>query len=156
MTKRLLFSAISLLLMVTILSGCIGSSKMPFNGDITFNEITLTIPERFIRDSTQSNDDLWVFEHDNYSEMILISRSEIVGDVTLSLETYIDYMKEKDAESSMTTFLDKDAVFSSYYIDDVFCQEILFPHNDHFYAVALRGGTEEGFEEISKTVAIIA
>ena len=97
MPKRLFFTAISLLLMLIILSGCIGSSKMPFNGDITFNEITLTIPERFIRDSTQSNDDLWVFEHDNYSEMILISRSEIVGDVTLSLETYIDYMKEKDA-----------------------------------------------------------
>ena len=82
MTKRIITATMILLFLLTFLSGCIGSSKMPFNGDITFHEITLTVPERFIRDSTESNDDLWVFEHDGYSEYILISRTDASSDTS--------------------------------------------------------------------------
>lgn len=66
MTKKTLaFSLILLVLFVS--SGCFGI-QMPFNADIQFHDIALTVPERFIRDSSQSKEDLWVFEHDNYSE----------------------------------------------------------------------------------------
>ena len=41
-------------------SGCSGGTKMPFNGKIEFHEISLVVPERFVRDSTQSTEDLWL------------------------------------------------------------------------------------------------
>ena len=41
------------------------------------------------------------------------------------------------------------------FIPNEFCQEILFAFNSSFYAVALRGGTQDGFEEITNTISII-
>ena len=59
--------AISLLLLLcfaaALFSGCAFENvRMPFNGKIEFHDITAVIPSDFIRDSTQSKDDLWVFE----------------------------------------------------------------------------------------------
>jgi len=64
-------------------------------------------------------------------------------------------MKENGAESKIVSFLNDNAVLSTYNIDDEFCQEILFAYNSSFYAVALRGGTKDGFEEITNTISII-
>ena len=149
------FTIILAVFIVTFSSGCSSALKMPFNGDIEFHRIALTIPERFVRDSTQSTDDFLVFEHGNYSKYILVSRKDIVEDVSTSLENYIEYMKEIGAESEKVSFLNNDAVFSTYYIDDVFCQEILFRYDNSFYSIALRGGTENDFKEISDTVKLI-
>ena len=62
---------VSIFLVLIFVFSLTACSQMPFNGDIEFHDISLTIPERFIRDSTQSNDNLWVFECDNYSEYII-------------------------------------------------------------------------------------
>ena len=140
------------IIFVFSLSAC---SQMPFNGDIVFCDISLTIPERFIRDSIQSNNDLWVFEYDNYSEYIIISRKDITGEVQSALSDYAEYMKENGAESKIVAFLNDNAVLSTYNKDNEFCQEILFAYNSSFYAVALRGGTQDGFEEITNTISII-
>ncbi len=132
--------------------GCTPGIDMPFNGDIEFHGISLTVPERFIRDSTQSNEDLWIFEQGNYNEYIIISRKDITGDIAASLESYAEYMKENNADSNIVSFMDADAVYTVYYLEDVYCQEILFPHNGSFYAVALRGGTDDSFKEITDTI----
>lgn len=146
---------ISLFLVFILAFSLASCSKMPFNGEIEFHSISLTIPERFIRDSTQSSDDLWIFEHNNYSEYIIISQKDVTGDVKTSLDDYVTYMKENSAESELISFLDDTAVLSTYYMDHVFCQEILFAYQNSFYAVALRGGTESGFEEITDTIRLI-
>lgn len=147
-----LFAVVLVAFIVVFSCGC---SDMPFNGDIEFHNIALIIPERFIRDSTQSSDDLWVFEHGNYSEYVLVSRKDAVAEVSSSLAEYTEYMKENGAESESTTFLNNDAVVSTYYLEDVFCQEVLFVYDSSFYSVALRGGDEEGFREITDTVRLI-
>lgn len=134
------------------LSAC---SRMPFNGDIQFHDISLKIPERFIRDSTQSNNDLWIFEHGNYSEYIILSRKDVTGEVQTALDDYVEYMKGNGAQSEITTFLDNSAVLSTYSYDGKYCQEILFPYNNSFYAIALRGGTQDGFKEITDTIKLI-
>ena len=137
------------IIFVFSLSAC---SQMPFNGDIEFHDISLTIPERFIRDSTQSNDNLWVFECDNYSEYIIISRKDVTGETQSALADYAEYMKESGAESEIVSFLNDKAVLSAYYKDDEFCQEILFAYRNSFYAVALRGGSQNDFAEITNTI----
>lgn len=135
--------------------GCVNESEMPFNGQIEFHSIALTVPEKFIRDSTQSTEDFWVFENGIYSELILISRKDIAGDASALLDDYVESMKKVDADSKRITFLDGDAVLSAYYLEDVYCQEILFPYNNSFYAVALRGGDETAFKELTYTIKLI-
>lgn len=143
---------LSVLLIFGGCSGMIPTSTMPFNGDIQFHDITLTVPTRFIRDSTQSNEDFWVFERGGYAEYVLLSKKT----ASTTLNEYMLYMQENGANSEMVTFLDGDAVLSSYTKDGLYCQEILFIHNGAAYAIALRGGTEAGFKEITDTVAIPA
>lgn len=135
--------------------GCVNRSEMPFNGEVEFHSISVTIPEKFIRDSTQSTEDFWVFERGIYSELILISRKDIEGDVSSLLDAYVESMRKVDADSERITFLDGDAVLSTYYSEDVYCQEILFPYDNSFYAVALRGGDETAFKEITDTIKLI-
>ena len=69
---------VSLLLSVLLLlSGCFGPTyNMPFNGDIVFHDLSLTIPRDFIRDSPQSNDDLWAFEKGMYKQIIILHRTD--------------------------------------------------------------------------------
>lgn len=145
------FAIILVIFIMVFSSSC---STMPFNGNIEFHKISLYIPEKFIRDSTQSSKDLWVFEHDNYSEYIIIIRKDLNGDASSTLRNYAEYMKENNVDSSLKPFLNNDAVFSTYYKDDVFCQEVLFAYENSTYAVALRGGNENDFNELLNSIVL--
>lgn len=127
---------------------------MPFNGDIEFHDLSLTIPASFIRDSTQSNDDLWLFEKGFYDQLIILSRQDLKGDADATLDDYAAYLTQEGVSAERTTFLQNDAVHSNYTKDDQFCQEILFVYNDSIYALALRGGTVEEFSDFLKTVSL--
>ena len=96
----------------------------------------------------------YTYTKGEYKKYIIITRSDITGDTFESLENYVDYMKDNDADSSLTTFLDNDAVLSTYELDGLYCQEILFPHNESFYAVALRGSTADEFNTLTNTIAL--
>jgi len=149
------FVAILCIALLLTCAGCMFSTPdMPFNGDITFHEITMTIPTRFIRDSTQSTDALWIFEQGNYSEYIILSYKVANGDTEEALPSYVEYMEGNGANSQIISFRGNDAVISVYNMDGVFCQEILFIHQDAYYAIALRGGTEEGFAELTDTIQL--
>ncbi len=146
---------ILIVVMAGCLAGCGKGSDMPYSGDIRFHEMTATIPGSFVRDSTQSREDLWIFEKGFYSELIILSRSDITGDVGASLDDYVAYMKEQGADSQRETFLQMEAVSSVYTKDGVFCQEMLFAYNGSFYAIALRGGTEDEFQSLLNTIRIL-
>ena len=143
------------LLTVTSLSGCGSSSSMPFNGDVTFHSISLHIDDRFIRDSTQSSDEVWIFERGYYKEYVILSKKVAANDPADYLPDYAAYMEGQGAETEIKTYLDTDAVFSTDTKDEVFCQEVFFFHNGAYYAIALRGGTEEGFAELISSVSLI-
>ena len=145
-------AVILLVAMVATLAGCGSGVKMPYNGDITFHKICLTVPTRFIRDSTQSNVDTWLFERAYYTEYLLVMRKDFEGDVAESLQNYVRYMNGNGGNSEQIDFRDGKAVHTTYTKDDLFCQEILFVYGDSVYAVALRGGTTEGFQEIVDTI----
>jgi hypothetical protein len=127
----------------------------PFNGPITFHELALTIPKNFIRDSTQSTQDAWLFEKGFYSRMIILTRNDQSGDVEAGLNSYRERMKEIGAASERTTFLELPAVHSTYTKDGTYCQEILFVYHGSYYAIALRGGDEEEFRDLLATVSIV-
>ena len=152
-TRRIL-RLLSFALLITGLFGCGAFTNMPFNGPIRFHALSATVPEKFIRDSTRSSADLWVFEDGNYDECILFSHKPLGEDGDTSLDSYVDYMKEQGAASAITTFLEMDAVLSTYTKEGFFCQEILFAYDGAFYAVALRGGMEDEFSALLDTVSL--
>ena len=143
------------LLTVTSLSGCGNTSTMPFNGDVTFHSISLHIDDRFIRDSTQSTADMWVFERGGYQEYVLISKQIITASPESFLPSYAESMEDVGAETEIKKFLGTDAVYSAYEKDGIFCQEVLFSYNGSYYTIALRGGTEEGFAELIGSIRLI-
>lgn len=147
---------ITLLIVLSMLLGlsaCLFRSNMPFNGDIEFRDLSLTIPKDFIRDSTQSNDDLWLFEAGGYERLIILSRQDLEGEEADTLDSYADYLREQGMEVSRTTFLQHDTVQSAYTREEQFCQEVCFVHNGSVYALALRGGTVEDFDEFLTSVS---
>jgi len=145
---------ILVLSMLFAMAACGIRSDMPFNGDIEFHDLTLTIPESFIRDSTQSNDDLWVFEKGRYEQLIILSRQDLVGKEADTLDDYADYLSEQGIEVSRTVFAQCEAVYSAYTREEQFCQEVCFVCCGSVYALALRGGTTVEFEEFLKSVQL--
>lgn len=140
------------MLLAVILTLCGCGSEMPFNGEVSFHELSVTVPDKFVRDSTKSSQDAWVFERGWYEEMIILTRSDITGAVTM--EDYMLSMQEVGAQVTATTFLGNEAVHSAYTKDGQYCQEMFFAYNGSFYAVALRGGTVEEFQQLLDTVTI--
>lgn len=151
--KRIVALFTALIALLSLVS-CGFGSDMPYNGDVTFNGITVSIPQKFIRDSTQSTRDLWVFEKGFYKQLIILSRNDLGGEVGEVLDGYVDYMKSMQCDSKRTTFADCEAVHTTYTQDGQFCQEMLFVYNSSTYAVALRGGTEEEFKSLLDSVKL--
>ena len=155
---RRVFSLLLIGAMLLCLVGCRSffdlpeDGGMPFNGNITFHELEITIPDDYIRDSTQSTDDAWIFEKGFYKRMIIITRNDHYGDVDKNLNEYMERMRDF-GESYMTTFMDIPAVHTTYTKDNTYCQEMLFIYNGSYYAVALRGGSEADFRDLLDTVS---
>ena len=139
-----------------VFTGC-STLDMPYNGKAKFHDIEVMIEEDFIRDSTNSVEDFWVFERNNYEEYILLSRRDVDGDAQKGLEEYVDYMKEKGVDCEIRPFSSMDAVFSIYTnTDNEECQEILFAYKGSYYAIALRKGTEVRFQKLVNTIVLLS
>ena len=149
--KKIIITLISVVLIVSAASGCM-QRKMPFNGEISFHDISLTIPDDYVRDSTQSNDSFWVFEKGFYQKYILISQNPN-GDVgEKALEYYMNSMPQVGADVSSETLAGINCAVSEYTKDGVYCQEVFFVYKDNDYAIALRGGDKDDFENLISTV----
>ena len=137
------------------LSSCVNPG-MPINGKANFYSITITIPNSFVRDAMQSYEDFWIFEKDNYKQMILMSRRDITEDWETSLDNYVADIKKQGGDAKRESFLQMEGASSTYTKDEVFCQEIVFAYDGSFYAVALRGGTQEEFQSLLDTINLSA
>lgn len=137
-----------------LLGSCTNRSSMPFNGEITFHDVSLTIPGGYIRDSTQSSADQWIFEKGFYSQYVILVRKDLAGEAAGVLDSYAAYLTAQGVTSERTTFLDAPAVRSRQDQDGTLWQELLVAHGDSTYAIALRGGTEADFDEIIRSLKL--
>ena len=135
-------------------AGLTEHSTMPFNGEITFHKISLTIPDNYIRDSTQSTADFWVFEKGFYSQYIMLSRKDLQGHTDDVLNNYADYLRAQGVNSQRDTFLQTEAVRSESSQQGMVWREMLFAHEGSLYAVAMRGGTAEEMQTLLDTVVL--
>ena len=95
-------------------SGKSGKVKMPFNGEVTFHDMNVTIPSSFIRDTTQSSDDIWVFECNNYKSYIMLIHGalEMQGGMT-SPEEYCESLQSTGAASEVTSYRGYPCVYTT-------------------------------------------
>ncbi len=135
------------------LVGC-QSLSMPFNGDITFHNISLTIPSDFVRDSIQSNNNLWVFEKEDYKQIIILSHKELTQDGDTTLEEYGTFITQQGGQAKAVNYSGCNALILTYMKEDVFCQELILIYKDIVYDVALRGAQTEDFEALLNTFSI--
>ena len=150
---------LSTVLLVPAFSGCAvikllkQGTSMPFNGTVSFHDITVDIPESYIRDSTSSDEDHWVFESGWYSKLIILSRSVAGSDPMSGLADYEAYLTEMGFECEEGYLADCPALRSSGTLEDGKLQrEMLFFYNGYFYAVALRDGTEDEFWDLVDSI----
>ena len=137
-------------------AGLAAQSDMPFNGEIAFHKISLTIPDSYIRDSTQSTADFWVFEKGFYSRYIMLSRNDLQGDADEALDRYAESLHAEGVDAQRTRFLQAEAVYSESVQADTAWREMFFVHDGSLYAVAMRGGTADEMQALLDTVALHA
>lgn len=146
-----------LLCIVTVLAlaGCFQSeSDMPFNGEVTFHGLKLTVPEDFIRDSTQSTEDIWLFEKGWYKKTIVLLHRQLQEDPNAYLTAYATGMEGQGVAVTQVSFLDTAAVKCAATKEDgTYWQELSFIHNGAFYAIAMNGATEADFDAFLQSVS---
>ena len=122
---------------------------MPFNGDVTFHDMSVTIPESFIRDSTQSSEDVWIFERKNYTDYIMLFRGalEMQGGLTTP-ENYCEIMQSGGAESEVIDFQGLPCVYTvSIANNGMYATEAVVFVNDTTYALTMCTKNEADMEE---------
>lgn len=148
-------SLLTMILIAVLISGFAAAAReMPFNGEMAFHKISLTIPENFIRDSTQSTEDFWVFEKGWFDRVIMLSRKDPGADADEYIDAYMEYLHSQGVQSVREDFLGLKALRSSQIEEEQSWQEMMFIHDGSVYAVALRDGTEADFAALLDTVAI--
>lgn len=151
MKKRISAVFAALVLLALLLSGCSGT-KMPFNGEVNFHGMQITIPDSFIRDSTQSTDNQWVFEHGGYQQYIVLMFHEEAAD----LEQYRDSMLANGCDSAIEEGCDGAVVSSWTEADGNFRQEKLLLRGGHTYVVMLHNGDEAAFKTLTLSIGMPA
>lgn len=154
---RIIGIAMLSLLLIGSTAGCSllgGSSDLPPT-EITFYDIKISLPYGYIIDSTQSTEYLRVYEKGFYKSLILLSIDAFEGDPAEWLDGYADYVNQNGGTAQRTTFMEHDAVYSVFTDKEgKLGREMMFIYHDYCYAVSLRGGTEQDFDDLLATVTL--
>ena len=158
-TLRILCIAITSLLLILSIAGCSLSDRiytMP-ETQVTLNDMQVTIPYGYIIDSTQRNDTSLVYETGFYAKYIVVTQTVTVaaGKEDQTLDNYVTRILESGGSSQRTTFLEQPAVRSTFTSQDgKNAEEMLFIYKGYCYAISMRGGTEQEFQDLLSTVVL--
>lgn len=154
---RIIGIVILSLLLIGSTAGCSllgGSSDLPPT-EVTFYDIKISLPYGYIIDSTQSDEYLRVYEKGFYKSLIILSIDAFEGDPAEWLDGYADYLNQNGGTAERTTFMENDAVYSTFTDKEgKLGREMMFVYNNYCYAVSLRGGTEQDFEDLLVTITL--
>ena len=151
--RKLLSILLTTILCAVAFCGCLRRGNMPFNGDVEFHGIKVTIPVSYVRDSTQSSDELWVFEHGNYDKYIMISCKPAKSKD--AVKSYAGFIESQGGSAEDVQLADLDAVRLTYTQDNKETRETVFVMDDHIYAIALRGSDDAEYQELIDSFKVI-
>ena len=131
---------------------------MPFNGEVTFHDMNVTIPSSFIRDTTQSSDDIWVFECNNYKSYIMLIHGalEMQGGMT-SPEEYCESLQSTGAASEVTSYRGYPCVYTTSVTNNgMYATEAVFFVGDTSYALTMCTTDEDDMAEYQTVYASLS
>ena len=157
--KQFLIFTTCLLLILTTCVGCNKYPNEPFNGEVEFGDITITIPDTYIRDTTVQGYKEGVakrWERDNYKSIVTISRHEKyeLTDETMQQIVYNQQtqMAVGTVQAEKITFFDKVALQTTFEIEDE--QEmkyLIFSDNEYTYEFSVQGDISD-YETIKSSI----
>ena len=159
-TLRILCITITSLFLLLGASGCSladGIYTMP-ETEVSLSDVQMTVPYGYIQDSTQSSATTLVYETGFYAKYIILTKTVTVadGEEDAVLDRYAASILESGGSSQRTTFLEQPAVRSTFTSQDgKTAEEMLFVRNGYCYAISMRGGTEQEFQDLLSTVVLI-
>ena len=132
----------------------------PFNGKVEFSELTLTIPDDYVRDTTVQGYDEGVakrWEKDNYKSIVTISKHEkydltpeAIEQLTYNQQTQ---MATGEVQSSTIDFLDNIALENTFEVDNGEMKYLIFSTDNYIYEFSVQGDTSD-YEQIKNSIIL--
>lgn len=123
--------------------------NMPLTGSVKFWDINLDLPKEYVRDSTCSTIDEFIYESGNYKKYIVLTYAYSGYD----MEDYYDLMSDRGCDVEYRDILSSKSVVSRWYDDeDKYRQEVYMKVKGGTYAIMLCGGDEEEFEALIEEI----
>lgn len=156
--KKLIVPIIIILSLTLII--CTGCNNEPFNGEVEFNELSLTIPDTFVRDTTVDGYKQGVakrWEKDDYKSIVTISKhekyeltEETISNITTNqqLQMALDTVQAEQIE-----FLGNPALESSFKVTDGEMKYLVFSTDNYTYEFSVQGDISD-YEQIRDSIKL--
>ncbi len=146
--KKLSLILLALIMLVSLIS-C-DSAKVPVNGEIKFHEISLIIPSEFIGDTSQSNEDKWVFTSPEHE--IVLTRTDRIAPINHMIRDYCKLMEERNVSATEMKLGRLYTARAIYMQDGISCKEIFLVYRESAYTITLKGVATTEFDDLVNTI----
>lgn len=158
--KKLIIPIIIIITLMACTSCVDKYPNEPFNGEVEFSELTLTIPDDYVRDTTVQGYDEGVakrWEKDNYKSIVTISKHEkydltpeAIEQLTYNQQTQ---MATGEVQSSTIDFLDNIALENTFEVDNGEMKYLIFSTDNYIYEFSVQGDTSD-YEQIKNSIIL--
>lgn len=158
--KKLIIPIIIIITLMVCTSCADKYPNEPFNGEVEFSELTLTIPDDYVRDTTVQGYDEGVtkrWEKDNYKSIVTISKHEKY-DLTPEVMEQLTYnqqtqMATGEVQSSTIYFLDNIALENTFEVDNGEMKYLIFSTDNYIYEFSVQGDISD-YEQIKNSIKL--
>lgn len=158
--KKLIIPIIIIITLMACTSCVDKYPNEPFNGEVEFSELTLTIPDDYVRDTTVQGYDEGVakrWEKDNYKSIVTISKHEkydltpeAIEQLTYNQQTQ---MATGEVQSSTIYFLDNIALENTFEVDNGEMKYLIFSTDNYIYEFSVQGDISD-YEQIKNSIIL--
>lgn len=158
--KKLIIPIIIIITLMACTSCVDKYPNEPFNGEVEFSELTLTIPDDYVRDTTVQGYDEGVakrWEKDNYKSIVTISKHEkydltpeVIEQLTYNQQTQ---MATGEVQSSTIDFLDNIALENTFEVDNGEMKYLIFSTDNYTYEFSVQGDISD-YEQIKNSIIL--
>ena len=134
--------------------------KYPNDGEIEFNDVKLTIPVGYIRDTTMEGTKEGYarrWEQENYSKIVTISKHEQTEQNEEGVETVRrnqEAFAKGEVDVKLIDFLGEKAIESSVPVEGGELKYLMFNAGDYTYHFSVQGDTTD-YDEIKASICLI-
>jgi len=158
--KKLIIPII-IIITLMVCTSCVDKyPNEPFNGEVEFSELTLTIPDDYVRDTTVQGYDEGVakrWEKDNYNSIVTISKHEKY-DLTPEAIEQLTYNQETQlalngVQSEEIELFGNVALENTFDVDGGSMKYLIFSTDNYTYEFSVQGDISD-YEQIKNSIIL--